>query len=93
MTQAPYDSSDPADGGPDARPTADGDEETRSVQEELPGGEPAEATADRLWEISAALAAIQHELARQNERAAARERVIDRLHEENLRLRSGEYRS
>ncbi|MDG4818308.1 nucleotide exchange factor GrpE [Micromonospora sp. WMMD956] len=102
MTRAPYDSNDPADGpadgGPDARLTADEQtwpvhEETWSVQEELPDGEPGESAADRLWEIGAALAAIQHELARQNERAAARERVIDRLHEENLRLRSGEYRS
>ncbi|MFC8849193.1 MULTISPECIES: nucleotide exchange factor GrpE [unclassified Micromonospora] len=100
MTRDPYDSSDPADepagGRPGIQATAGGDEDIRSVEEveeELPDGEPAEATADRLWEIGAALTAIQHELARQNERAAARERVIDRLHEENLRLRSGEYRS
>lgn len=39
--------------------------------------------AERLDGIQAALVA-------QNERAAARERTIDRLHEENQRLRSGE---
>lgn len=55
-------------------------------------GEPAGA-AERLWEISATLAGIQHELARHNERAAARERIIDRLHDENRRLRAGEHRA
>jgi molecular chaperone GrpE (heat shock protein) len=43
-----------------------------------------------LERIAAALAAVQAELVQANERAAARERIIDRLHEENQRLRAGE---
>jgi molecular chaperone GrpE (heat shock protein) len=46
--------------------------------------------APPLERIAAALAAVQSELAHTNELAAARERVIDRLHEENQRLRAGE---
>ena len=43
-------------------------------------------------DISALLAAIQVQLGRDSDRAAARERIIDRLHEENQQLRSGEHR-
>ncbi|WP_329108023.1 nucleotide exchange factor GrpE [Micromonospora sp. NBC_01699] len=49
--------------------------------------------ADRFAELVAVLAEIRGELVRGNERAVARERVIDRLHEENQRLRAGEYRA
>lgn len=41
-------------------------------------------------ELRAGLDRIHRELAEGNERAAARERVIDRLHEENQRMRMGE---
>ena len=44
----------------------------------------------QLDEIVRALGELRDELAATNERAAARERVIDRLHEENQRLRAGE---
>lgn len=43
-----------------------------------------------LRSVEAALVEVRTELANANERAAARERVIDRLHEENQRLRTGE---
>jgi molecular chaperone GrpE (heat shock protein) len=46
--------------------------------------------APPLERIAAVLAAVRSELAQANERAAARERIIDRLHEENQRLRAGE---
>src|SRR5262249_54500748 len=50
----------------------------------------ASGSASPLERIATALTAVQSELAHANERAAARERVIDRLHEENQRLRAGE---
>jgi hypothetical protein len=53
----------------------------------------AEAAPDPFNPIMSALGEIRVELAREHERAAARERVIDRLHEENQRLRTGEYRA
>ena len=49
--------------------------------------------AGRLGELTAAVAAMGAELARHHERAAARELVIDRLHEDNQRLRAGERQS
>ncbi|MFG1917483.1 nucleotide exchange factor GrpE [Micromonospora sp. NPDC048898] len=45
--------------------------------------------ADR---VTGELAGLRAELARTQDRAAAREQVIDRLHEENQRLRAGERR-
>ena len=41
-------------------------------------------------EIAGELAVLRAEVARDHERAAAREHVIDRLHDENQRLRAGE---
>jgi molecular chaperone GrpE (heat shock protein) len=40
--------------------------------------------------VAEALRLVRDELAGQNERAAARERVIDRLHDENQQLKAGE---
>lgn len=60
-------------------------------------GEDAGAPADdpvRLVELvermGEELAALRAEVARDHERAAARERVIDRLHDDNQKLRAGE---
>lgn len=50
-------------------------------------GAAAPLSDDALVEV---LRAMQRDLAAGNERAAARERVIDRLHDENQRLRAGE---
>jgi molecular chaperone GrpE len=52
-------------------------------------GGPADLDA-RLAELTAALRAVQRTMADAGERAAARERIIDRLHEDNQRLRAGE---
>jgi len=46
----------------------------------------------RLAELTAALVAVQRELRSADERAASRERIIDRLHEDNQKLRTGERR-
>lgn len=46
--------------------------------------------ATRLDQIDQALQSVRAELAAARETAAARERTIDRLHEENQRLRAGE---
>lgn len=48
--------------------------------------------ADQEWteRIGDELAALRAEVARDHERAAARERIIDRLHEDNQKLRAGE---
>lgn len=48
------------------------------------------AGTDRLPAVEAGLAEIRQLLRSYDERAAARERVIDRLHEENQALRAGE---
>ena len=56
--------------------------------------EPAAADTERprQEELTVLLAQIRDELARGNDRAAAREKVIDQLHEQNQQLRRGEYR-
>ena len=46
-----------------------------------------EQVADRM---EAALAGLREQVSRDHERAAARERIIDRLHEDNQKLRAGE---
>jgi molecular chaperone GrpE len=46
--------------------------------------------APSLATVAAELAGLRAEVARDHERAAAREHVIDRLHDENMRLRAGE---
>jgi molecular chaperone GrpE len=45
---------------------------------------------DRLARLESSLADVVAELRAGHERAAARERIIDRLHEDNQRLRAGE---
>lgn len=56
-----------------------------------PGGDDGPA---ELWEwlgrMESAMAAVRDELRAGNQRAAAREQIIDRLHAENQRLRAGE---
>jgi molecular chaperone GrpE (heat shock protein) len=44
----------------------------------------------RLDELTEAVQAVQRELQGAGERAASRERIIDRLHEDNQRLRAGD---
>ncbi|WP_018657910.1 nucleotide exchange factor GrpE [Actinomadura flavalba] len=56
-----------------------------------PGDAPVPGTASA--QVVAALAALGARLDREHERAAHREAVIDRLHEENQRLRRGELES
>ena len=46
--------------------------------------------AERSAEVAGELAGLRAEVARGHERAAAREHIIDRLHDENERLRAGE---
>ncbi|GLZ08686.1 hypothetical protein Acsp03_61520 [Actinomadura sp. NBRC 104412] len=74
--------------------------ESRVSEEPASGGEPApspvpggEPTPAGTAEIMAALAELTRRLDREHERAAHRERVIDRLHEENQALRRGELQS
>lgn len=47
---------------------------------------------DTAAQVLAELAGLRAQIARDHERAAAREQIIDRLHEENQGLRSGERR-
>jgi len=70
----------------DARPPAGAAESTgEAAQADAAGTE-----GDALAGIRDALAALAARLDREHERAAHREAVIDRLHEENERLRRGE---
>ncbi|MBW8485458.1 nucleotide exchange factor GrpE [Actinomadura parmotrematis] len=66
----------------------------RPVSDEAPAEEAAPVTGDGapdpLDEVRAALAGLADRVARDHERAAHREAIIDRLHEENQRLRRGE---
>jgi molecular chaperone GrpE len=48
--------------------------------------------AGRLAELTAALVALRQEMRAADERAAGRERIIERLHEDNQQLRTGERR-
>ncbi|MGK5554459.1 nucleotide exchange factor GrpE [Actinomadura kijaniata] len=55
-----------------------------------PGEPPAPGGSPGGPDVAAALAALTEQLRREHERAAHREKVIDRLHEENQRLRRDE---
>ncbi|WP_233526275.1 nucleotide exchange factor GrpE [Actinomadura spongiicola] len=55
-----------------------------------PGPEPGAGSRRAPCDVEAALAGLAARLDREHERAAHREAVIDRLHEENQRLRRGE---
>ncbi|WP_084263053.1 nucleotide exchange factor GrpE [Actinomadura formosensis] len=79
------------DSGAEPEPAATGDAGDEAAQAAVPGA-PGEATAFRA-EIREALAGLVTRLDREHERAAHREAVIDRLHEENQRLRRGELQS
>ncbi|MFC0040233.1 nucleotide exchange factor GrpE [Actinomadura rayongensis] len=79
-------SSDP-DPAVSADPASDPPDEGVVPPHEPPPEPPAEPPHG---EILAALAALGSRLDREHERAAHREAVIDRLHEENQRLRRGE---
>ncbi|WP_030172514.1 nucleotide exchange factor GrpE [Spirillospora albida] len=74
------DPEDPVNDGAGAEPGPSGDTGRRDRPEE--DAFPAE--------VAAALAGLSARLDREHERAAHREAVIDRLHEENQRLRRGE---
>jgi len=50
----------------------------------------AERLDDLRSDLHSAIAEVRDELSAANERAAARERLIERLHDENQRLRAGE---
>lgn len=71
----------PAVGTSDAEP-----DETPAAEAGIPD------IVARLAEMTAALLAVQQELRSADDRAASRERIIDRLHEDNQKLRSGERR-
>ncbi|MEU8001316.1 nucleotide exchange factor GrpE [Catellatospora sp. NPDC049111] len=86
MTEVPQQTAVPADERP-SPPEALDDE---SQQADAPA-EPTAVDA-ALAGVRAELAAVREGLAAEHDRAAARERVIDRLHEENQRLRGGELR-
>ncbi len=66
------------------------------VAEPYPPDRAADGTADGtappdpLAELGRELGGLRAEIGREHDRAAAREQVIDRLHEENQRLRAGE---
>jgi molecular chaperone GrpE (heat shock protein) len=55
-----------------------------------PAGDPGRSIAASLDEIRSLLAGLTETVGRGHERAAHRERVIDRLYEDNQRLRHGE---
>jgi molecular chaperone GrpE (heat shock protein) len=55
-----------------------------------PAGESCPQMAASLQDIRSLLAGLTETVGREHERAAHRERVIDRLHEDNQRLRHGE---
>ncbi|MFB4314458.1 nucleotide exchange factor GrpE [Actinomadura sp. 21ATH] len=82
----PPDAADPAADEPGAEPAPGPDAG--------PDAGPATGPdAEALDEIAQALAALTKRLEREHERAAHRESVIDRLHEENQTLRRGELQS
>lgn len=56
-----------------------------------PASEPVDV-AGRLAELTAALDGVREELRAADQRAAGRERIIERLHEDNQTLRAGEQR-
>ncbi|MEU7588439.1 nucleotide exchange factor GrpE [Micromonospora sp. NPDC049230] len=70
-----------------AEPAGDAPDRLDRLTERL--GDELAGLADR---VTGELAGLRAELARTQDRAAAREQVIDRLHEENQRLRAGERR-
>ena len=55
-------------------------------------GAPASAVLDAIKALRDTMDGLSFQLAREHDRAKAREAVIDRLHEENQRLRAGEVR-
>jgi len=54
--------------------------------------EPAGSVLDAIKALNATVDGLSFQMAREHDRAKAREAVIDRLHEENQRLRAGETR-
>jgi molecular chaperone GrpE len=61
-------------------------------QEPIEQAEPAGPPGLLLAEVLAELAELRAQVAREHDRAAAREQIIDRLHGDNQKLRSGERR-
>ncbi|GAB3968514.1 hypothetical protein GCM10029978_038090 [Actinoallomurus acanthiterrae] len=74
---------DPPTDGTGSAPTAD-EPGSRSAGESCP------QAPTSLEDVRALLAGLTETVGREHERAAHRERVIDRLHEDNQRLRHGE---
>jgi len=74
-----------------AEPLHDNDSPTAEAAADNTGGY--DDISASLRHIEVTLAAVRADLAAANDRAAARERVIDRLYEENQRLRNGERQS
>lgn len=71
-------------------PHADPDE-VQPATEPAAGATPPDLVT-QLADLAAVVAAVQRELRSADERAASRERIIDRLHEDNQKLRTGERR-
>ena len=75
-------------------PQADPDETQPPAEPAVqpPEGDTPADLAARLADLTAVVGAVQRELRSADERAASRERIIDRLHEDNQKLRTGERR-
>lgn len=72
----------------DRQPDLDGNPQPVQT-EETPALAEDQATPDPLGEVAGRLGALEEQLAEFHRRSAHRESVIDRLHEENQRLREG----
>jgi molecular chaperone GrpE len=68
------------------------DDSTDPRSEDPLAGAPASAVHDAIKELHDTMNGLSFQVAREHDRAKAREAVIDRLHEENQRLRAGEAR-
>ncbi|MCO5969664.1 nucleotide exchange factor GrpE [Actinoallomurus soli] len=75
---------------PGRAPAADTSPAGEPPADEPASDEPGRRVAVSLEEIRSLLAGLTETVGREHERAAHRERVIDRLHEDNQRLRHGE---
>jgi hypothetical protein len=79
--------------GPDTAAAAPDPGPPVAASDEIPAAEaPEPGVAERLAELTAALVAMQEQMRAGDDRAASRERIIDRLHEDNQKLRAGERR-
>lgn len=88
MSEAGGDRSRPVD-QPGEQPPALGPEESPTYPPDGPAARERDGADPALAELGARLAKVEEQLAEFHRRAAHRESVIDRLHEENTELRGG----